>query len=103
LNTRQVIPRLEKPLKEFSFSSSEIQSENLLIEGSNLHAMVSLYRKRGQIDLILTDPPYNTGKDFRYNDHCEEDPNDPSLGNLVGKMTQQNTRNGENLCILGFI
>ena len=36
--------------------------------------MVSLYKYRGQIDLILTDPPYNTGEDFRYNDRWDEDP-----------------------------
>lgn len=45
--------------------------------------MVTLYKERGQVDLILTDPPYNTGKDFRYSDRWEEDPNDTSLGELV--------------------
>lgn len=48
-----------------------------------LQAMVSLYKYRGQVDLILTDPPYNTGRDFRYNDKWDEDPNDPDLGRLV--------------------
>jgi adenine-specific DNA-methyltransferase len=55
----------------------------MLIEGENLHALVSLYKYRGQVDLVLTDPPYNTGLDFRYNDGWDEDPNDPGLGNLV--------------------
>ena len=32
---------------------------------------------------MLTDPPYNTGEDFRYNDRWDEDPNDPDLGQLV--------------------
>jgi len=45
--------------------------------------MVSLYKYRGQVDLIVTDPPYNTGEDFRYNDRWDEDPNDPDLGALV--------------------
>ena len=45
--------------------------------------MVTLYKYRGQVDLILTDPPYNTGKDFRYNDRWDEDPNDDGLGDLV--------------------
>jgi adenine-specific DNA-methyltransferase len=53
------------------------------MEGENLQGMVSLYKYRGQIDLILTDPPYNTGQDFRYNDRWDEDPNDPDLGHLV--------------------
>ncbi len=45
--------------------------------------MVTLYRDRGQVDLIITDPPYNTGNDFRYNDNWDKDPNDPGLGDLV--------------------
>ncbi len=35
--------------------------------------------------MILTDPPYNTGEDFRYNDRWDNDPNDPELGLLVAK------------------
>lgn len=45
--------------------------------------MVTLYKYKGQIDLIITDPPYNTGKDFRYNDKWDTDPNDPDLGEVV--------------------
>lgn len=45
--------------------------------------MVTLYKERGQVDLILTDPPYNTGQTFRYNDKWDEDPNDPDLGQVV--------------------
>jgi adenine-specific DNA-methyltransferase len=55
----------------------------MIVEGENLQAMVSLYKYRGQVDLILTDPPYNTGSDFRYNDRWNEDPNDPDLGAIV--------------------
>ncbi|MDN2617976.1 site-specific DNA-methyltransferase [Enterobacter kobei] len=47
--------------------------------------MVTLYKYRGQIDLVLTDPPYNTGEDFRYNDKWDKDPNDPDLGDVVPK------------------
>ena len=46
---------------------------------------MTLYKYRGQVDLILTDPPYNTGEDFRYNDKWDKDPNDPDLGELVPK------------------
>ncbi len=56
---------------------------NLLIDGDNLQSMVTLYKYRGQVDLILTDPPYNTGNDFRYNDRWDTDPNDDGLGDLV--------------------
>lgn len=44
---------------------------------------MTLYKYRGEVDLILADPPYNTGKYFRYNDRWDEDPNDPDLGTLV--------------------
>lgn len=47
--------------------------------------MVTLYKYRGQIDLIVADPPYNTGQYFRYNDRWDEDPNDPDLGMIVTK------------------
>jgi hypothetical protein len=45
--------------------------------------MVTLYKYRGQVDLIVADPPYNTGQYFRYNDRWDQDPNDPDLGTLV--------------------
>ncbi len=70
-------------LPKFSVGSNEEQARNLVIEGDNLQAMVTLYRERGQVDLILTDPPFNTGNDFRYNDKWEDDPNDPGLGEFV--------------------
>jgi len=57
----------------------------MVIEGDNLQSMATLYRERGQVDLILADPPYNTGKDFRYNDKWDTDPNDPGLGEIVPK------------------
>lgn len=81
--SRSVRPRVQAQFAKYSVGTAEQQSENILIEGENLQAMVSLYRYRGQVDFILTDPPYNTGNDFRYNDRWEEDPNDPNLGELV--------------------
>jgi adenine-specific DNA-methyltransferase len=82
---RRVKPRRQRIEKKLSFGAEEDQSNNLIIEGENLQAMVSLYKYRGQVDLVLADPPYNTGQDFRYNDKWEEDPNDPELGELVPK------------------
>lgn len=81
--SRKVRPRVTRRIKDLHVGSPEEQSKNILIEGENLQAMVTLYKFRGQIDLILTDPPYNTGNDFRYNDRWDEDPNDPDLGPLV--------------------
>jgi adenine-specific DNA-methyltransferase len=67
---RKVQPRTSRRMAKYSVGSEEEQAANQLIEGENLQAMVTLYRERGQVDLILTDPPYNTGRDFRYNDRC---------------------------------
>ncbi len=44
-------------------------SENLLIEGDNLEALKVLQKSfLGQVKLIYIDPPYNTGRDFIYED-----------------------------------
>ena len=82
---RQVKPKLNRILKKYSEGDENIQSENEIWDGENLSTMVTLFKYRGQVDLILTDPPYNTGEDFRYNDKWDKDPNDPDLGELVPK------------------
>lgn len=80
---RRVRPRATRVIKNLCVGSAEEQVKNLIIEGENLQAMVTLFKYRGQVDLIVTDPPYNTGQQFRYNDRWEEDPNDPDLGSIV--------------------
>ena len=80
---RKVRPRLQRSVARYSVGSEQDQARNQLIEGDNLQALVTLYKERGHVDLILTDPPYNTGLDFRYNDKWDKDPNDPGLGVLV--------------------
>lgn len=80
---RRVRPRRQKIEADLSIGDEAEQDCNLIVEGENLQALVSLYKYRGQVDLVLTDPPYNTGRDFRYNDRWDEDPNDPDLGKLV--------------------
>jgi adenine-specific DNA-methyltransferase len=81
---RRVRPRNQRTVRSLSAGDEHGRSRNLLIEGDNLQALASLYRERGQIDMILTDPPYNTGGDFRYNDKWDQDPNDPDMGEFVG-------------------
>nr|WP_218913097.1 site-specific DNA-methyltransferase [Janibacter alkaliphilus] len=81
---RRVRPRNQRTVKALSAGDEHGRSRNLVIEGDNLQALASLYRERGQIDMILTDPPYNTGGDFRYNDKWDQDPNDPDMGEFVG-------------------
>ena len=80
---RKVMPRAVRINKELSYNDLSGKCNNLLIDGENLQAMVTLYKYRGTVDLIVTDPPYNTGKDFRYNDKWDTDPNDPELGAIV--------------------
>ncbi|EIF29506.1 adenine specific DNA methylase Mod [Burkholderia sp. Ch1-1] len=82
---RLVKPKLHKIIKKYSVGDESEQAHNELWDGENLSTMVTLYKHRGQVDLIITDPPYNTGEDFRYNDKWDKDPNDPDLGELVAK------------------
>lgn len=81
--TRRVRPRVQRRLAKYGAGADEERAKNVLIEGDNLQALATLYRERGQVDLILTDPPYNTGGDWRYNDKWDEDPNDSGIGDLV--------------------
>lgn len=82
---KKVRPRQTHVVKRLCVGSEEDQARNLIIEGENLQAMVTVYKERGQVDLILTDPPYNTGQYFRYNDRWDTDPDDPDLGQIVKK------------------
>ena len=82
---RLVKPKLSRIVKRLSQGEEDSQCENEIWDGENLSTMVTLYKYRGQVDLVLTDPPYNTGEDFRYNDKWDKDPNDPDLGTLVPK------------------
>lgn len=82
---RRVRPRVTRREPKLHVGEPADQAKNLLVEGENLQAMVTLYKYRGQVDLIVTDPPYNTGQQFRYNDKWDTDPNDPNLGTLVAK------------------
>lgn len=82
---RRVRPRVQTSLAKYSAGEPSERAKNLIMEGDNLQGMVTLYRERGQVDFIIADPPYNTGKDFRYNDRWDEDPNDPEVGEFVGE------------------
>jgi adenine-specific DNA-methyltransferase len=78
-------PRVMLPVGEASDPTAE-DPGNLLIEGDNRQAMVSLFAQyHGQVDVVLIDPPYNTGKnDFRYDDARFHDPDaDAAKGDFV--------------------
>lgn len=51
---RKVRPRVMKQDEKLSIGSEEESAENMLIEGENLQAMVTLYKYKGLVDLIVT-------------------------------------------------
>lgn len=63
------IPTFEE-VKEKEIVSNPNEQFNFLLEGDNLHSLYLLEKThKGKIDLIIIDPPYNTGsKEFMYND-----------------------------------
>jgi adenine-specific DNA-methyltransferase len=51
----------------------EDKTDNIFIEGDNLEVLKLLQKSyAGKIKLIYIDPPYNTGKDFIYNDNFDQ-------------------------------
>ncbi|CAG8710150.1 724_t:CDS:2, partial [Cetraspora pellucida] len=72
---RKVKPRTLREIPELSLGNEEQKSKNLVIEGDNLLAMSTLYQYHGKIDLIIADPPYNTGKDFPELEQLKADTN----------------------------
>ena len=67
------------------------ETRNLLISGNNLDALKLLQATfLGQVKVIYIDPPYNTGKDFIYNDDFAES----SDGYLLksNQKTEEGTR-----------
>ena len=62
------IPILEE-VPELAIYNDDGKPTHILIEGDNYHALTCLnYTHHGKIDVIYIDPPYNTGKEFIYND-----------------------------------
>lgn len=76
-------------------------TQNLYIEGDNLEVLKLLQKSyMGKVKMIYIDPPYNTGKDFVYNDNfastsAENDRaegNTDELGNRYRRNTDSNGR-----------
>ncbi|ADG39454.1 hypothetical protein LKI_10371 (plasmid) [Leuconostoc kimchii IMSNU 11154] len=77
------------------------KSENLFITGDNLEALKLLQESYlGKIDMIYIDPPYNTGKDFVYQDNFKKTQKENDLsegiideeGNRLVKNEKSNGR-----------
>ncbi len=65
------IAKTLRPVREESVDFDTTQ--NLFIEGDNLDALKLLQESYlSKVDLIYIDPPYNTGRDFVYDDHFAE-------------------------------
>lgn len=78
-------PRVLEPDSQHS-DVTENDPGNFVIEGDNLQAMVSLRGQLArQVNVVLIDPPYNTGKsDFRFSDRRFKDPDaDDSRGDFI--------------------
>lgn len=65
-------------VKDRALTSAGSDAPNhILIEGDNLESLSTLaYTHAGKIDVIYIDPPYNTGKEFVYNDNFYESKKD---------------------------
>jgi len=66
---------IAKTLRPVRFESVDFDStQNLFIEGDNLDALKLLQETYlGKVKMIYIDPPYNTGKEFIYDDDFSED------------------------------
>lgn len=72
-----------RPVKEDSLDWDN--TENLYIEGDNLDVLKLLQRAYlGKVKMIYIDPPYNTGKDFIYEDNfaLSREEYDKAAGNV---------------------
>lgn len=86
-----------RPCKDEKNSKGEPKSknwdttENLYIEGDNLEVLKQLQKTYyGKIKMIYIDPPYNTGKDFVYNDSFSN-----SMENYKEQTNQVSSSNPE--------
>ncbi len=93
------IDKTLRPVKEDSVSWEG--TENLYIEGDNLEVLKLLQESYlNKIKCIYIDPPYNTGKDFIYNDNFTQDKDEyaeesgqiDEYGNRLFQNTEYNGR-----------
>ena len=83
-STKTLKPQLEESV---NFDNSE----NLFITGDNLESLKLLQESYlGKVDVIYIDPPYNTGKDFIYNDNFKKLKKESDLDE--GKIDNEGTR-----------
>lgn len=70
-------------------------TKNLMIEGDNLEVLKLLQKSyAGKVKLIYIDPPYNTGKDFVYPDHFQD--NIKNYLEITGQIGEGGTKFSSN-------
>ena len=92
--------RLLEPVA--ALSAGDAHSENLIVQGDNLHALKALLpRYAGQVKCIYIDPPYNTGNEgWVYNDNVNSPEIKRWLGEVVGKEGETLDRHDRWLCMM---
>ncbi|MCL1966383.1 MAG: site-specific DNA-methyltransferase, partial [Fibromonadales bacterium] len=80
-----------KPDTEHNGKPENKDSENVFITGDNLDVLKHLQNAyQGEIKMIYIDPPYNTGKEFVYNDKFKF--NDEQLRNALNYTDEEVSR-----------
>jgi len=88
LTANAPIAKTLRPAREESVDFDT--TKNLFIEGDNLDALKLLQESYlGKVKLIYIDPPYNTGRDFIYDDDFSE-----SYDDFLKKSNQVNSEGG---------
>lgn len=85
-----------------SLSAGDKESDNLLIQGDNLHALKALLPYyAGKVKCIYIDPPYNTGNEnWSYNDNVNAPEIKKWINEIVGRENEDLTRHDKWLCMM---
>ena len=104
INHHQDVPYriLEKQYTYKDGQESDAPSENKIIHGDNLEALKSLLPEyEGKVKCIYIDPPYNTGNEgWVYNDNVNDPKLKKWLGQVVGKESEDLSRDDKWLCMM---
>ena len=91
LQTGRASETMIMPDAEHNSKPENADSQNVFITGDNLEALRHLQNAYlGKVKMIYIDPPYNTGKEFVYNDRFEFD--DEKLKSALGYSNDEIAR-----------
>jgi len=91
LQTGRASETMIVPDIEHNNEKENLSSQNIFITGDNLEALRHLQNAyKGLVKMIYIDPPYNTGKEFVYNDSFEFD--DQKLKSALGYSDEEIAR-----------